>query len=62
MNAQDKVQVILGASTSHLMANLSDAYRRAGVISAGDEIVIQEAGHEAMLGHGCAWPKRLEPR
>ena len=50
MNAQDHGEVILGASTSQLMQNLSETYRRAGAISAQDEIVVDEAGHEANIG------------
>ncbi|MFH1842263.1 MAG: aminotransferase class V-fold PLP-dependent enzyme [bacterium] len=47
-------QVILGSSTSALLAMLASCY--ASLLKAGDEIVIAESGHEANLG---PW-KRLE--
>ncbi|KAK9808392.1 hypothetical protein WJX73_010186 [Symbiochloris irregularis] len=50
MGAGHKGKVILGASTSQLMQNLADSYRRAKAISAEDEIIIHEAGHEANTG------------
>ena len=50
MNATDKGEVILGASTSQLMQSLADSYRRSKAISADDEIIVHEAGHEANSG------------
>ena len=50
VNAKDQGDVILGGSTSQLMANLSDAYRRSGTVTAGDEVIVHEACHEANAG------------
>eukprot|EP00884_Botryococcus_braunii_P011980 jgi/Botrbrau1/20783/Bobra.0156s0014.1 len=50
MGAGEAGQVVLGPSSSQLYANVADAYRRAKVVGPGDEIVVQESGHEANIG------------
>jgi cysteine desulfurase family protein (TIGR01976 family) len=47
MNGADG-EVVLGPSTSQLLRTLAGSY--AGVLGAGDEIVVAEIGHEANLG------------
>jgi len=49
-NAHGVGEVALGSSTSQLFAAVADAYRRTGGIGPGDEIVVQEACHEANAG------------
>ena len=56
MNGDGVGEVVLGHSTSALCRMLADCY--AQVLSAGDEIVLAECGHEANLG---PW-LRLEER
>ncbi|KAK9842238.1 hypothetical protein WJX81_002146 [Elliptochloris bilobata] len=46
-NAHGAGEVALGACTSQLFAAVADAYRRVGAIGPGDEIIVQEACHEA---------------
>lgn len=48
LNASDKGTVILGNATTQLLANLGDSYGR--VLQLGDEIVVQQACHEANIG------------
>eukprot|EP00054_Salpingoeca_dolichothecata_P011664 m.64721 g.64721 ORF g.64721 m.64721 type:complete len:414 (-) comp19572_c0_seq1:81-1322(-) len=48
MNAKDKGKVIMGASTSSLLAALGLAYGRA--LNSDDEVVVSFAGHEANVG------------
>jgi cysteine desulfurase family protein (TIGR01976 family) len=48
MNGSGHGQVVLGPSTSQLMAMLAACYE--GVLQPGDEIVIPETGHEANVG------------
>lgn len=52
MNAEGVGEVCLGPSSSQLLANLSDSYGR--ILKPGDEIIVQEANHEANAG---AWVK-----
>ncbi len=56
MNAKGVGEVVLGPSTSQLVANLSASY--AGILSPGDEIVVQEANHEANAGPWVKLAKR----
>ncbi len=56
INAADVREVVLGSSTTQLMANLAAAL--APGFSPGDEIVVTNTDHEANIG---AW-KRLEER
>lgn len=49
-NADGVGEVALGPSTSQLFASVADAYRRTGVVGPGDEIIVQEACHEANAG------------
>ncbi len=48
MNGQGLGQVILGSSSSQLMAMLAQCYGE--LLQAGDEVVIAETGHEANIG------------
>lgn len=48
VGAEDKGKVILGSSTSQLMAMIAASY--ADVLSPGDEVVISVANHEANVG------------
>eukprot|EP00891_Asterochloris_glomerata_P007304 jgi/Astpho2/7304/e_gw1.00113.67.1_t len=50
MNAHGHGEVVLMSSSSQLFAVVADAYRRAGAIKTGDEIVILESAHEANAG------------
>ena len=49
MNAHGHGEVVLMSSSSQLFAVVADAYRRAGAIKTGDEIVILESAHEVSL-------------
>ncbi len=49
-NAHGVGEVALGSSTSQLFAAVADAYRRTGGVGPGDEIIVQEACHEANAG------------
>ena len=51
MNAHGHGEVVLMGSSSQLFAVVADAYRRAGAINAGDEIVILESAHEVSSKH-----------
>ncbi|RYG34299.1 aminotransferase class V-fold PLP-dependent enzyme [bacterium] len=47
-NAGDAGRVLLGASSSSLLANLADAYGK--IIQPGDEVIVAENNHEANAG------------
>eukprot|EP01018_Ginkgo_biloba_P012721 Gb_18945 [translate_table: standard] len=57
MNAQEVGEVALGPSTSQILENLSHSYFN--VLKEGDEIIVQEANHEANAG---PWIKMAKKR
>ena len=59
MNAHGHGEVVLMSSSSQLFAVVADAYRRAGAISTGDEIVILESAHEVILSSKHVSPVSL---
>lgn len=56
MNGRETGTVIFGPSSSQLSLNLSMCY--AGVLRAGDEVIVTEAGHEANIGPWLALADR----
>ncbi|KAG2451392.1 hypothetical protein HYH02_003993 [Chlamydomonas schloesseri] len=50
MNAQGQGQVVIGSSTSQLALNLAYLFGESGFIGAGDNVVLQQASHESVVG------------
>ena len=50
MNVQGQGEVMLGTATSILVSTLADTMRRSRHVQPGDEVIIQEAGHESNVG------------
>ncbi|KAG2445738.1 hypothetical protein HXX76_000344 [Chlamydomonas incerta] len=61
MNAQGQGQVVIGPSTSQLTLNLAYLFSEAGAIGPGDNVVLQQASHESIIGPWVRLAARVQP-